>query len=98
MNELDDLVRGRPGWRLEPMATPGSPPAWCFAPGRKIEFSVTAERDVIRLYVMESDQETVFGDVDELAVWLRTNRPEALQEPAPRLRGKSRLRKAFRWD
>jgi hypothetical protein len=80
------------------MATPGSPPAWCFAPGRKIEFSMTAERDVIRLYVIEADKEIVFKDVDELAVWLRAHRPEALQEPAPRLRGKSRLRKVFRWE
>jgi hypothetical protein len=98
MNELVDLVKGRPGWRLEPVATPGSAPTWCFGSGRKIELSATAERDVIHLFVVETDEEIEFKNADELAVWLRANWAEALQEPKPRLPMRSRLRKITGWS
>lgn len=97
MNELGDLLRGRPGWRLEPMATPGSTAVWCFVTGGRIEFSVTADHNVIQLYLIKTDMEIVFQDADELTTWLRTHRAEALQEPVSRLPGKSRLRKIVRW-
>ena len=95
---LVELIEGRPGWRLEPRSTPGATPVWCFVFAGKIEFSVTADVGSIRLYVMETDQEIVFKDADELMAWLRSNRAEALQEPASRSPGgKSRLRKLFEW-
>ena len=93
-----DLLGGRPGWRLEPRSTPGATPLWCFVAGGKIEYSVTADGTSIRLYVMETDQEIVFPDAGELTTWLRTNRPEALQEPTSRPSGTSRLRKLFEWS
>ncbi len=97
-SELVDLIGGRPGWRLEPRSTPGATPVWCFVLGGKIEFSVTADAGSIHLYVMETDQEIEFEDADGLMAWLRTNRAEAVQEPASRLpSGKSRLRKLFEW-
>jgi len=97
-NELLDLIGGRPGWRLEPRSTPGATPVWCFVLSGKIEFSVTADAGSIRLYVMETDQEIEFDDADGLLTWLRANRAEAVQEPAPRFSsGKSRLRKLFEW-
>jgi hypothetical protein len=47
---------------------------------------------------METDQEIEFDDADGLLTWLRANRAEAVQEPAPRFSsGKSRLRKLFEW-
>jgi hypothetical protein len=97
-NELVDLIGGRPGWRLEPRSTPGATPLWCFVFGGKIELSVTVEGDTIRLYIMETDQEMVFKDADELTTWLRTHRVEALQEPQSRVPRKSRLRKLFEWN
>jgi hypothetical protein len=48
---------------------------------------------------METDEEIVFKDADELTTWLRTHRAEALQEPASRPpSGKSRFRKLFEWN
>ena len=98
-NDMADLLGGRPGWRLEPRSTPGASPLWCFVFGGKIEFSVTVEGGSIHLYVMETDEEIVFKDADELTTWLRTHRAEALQEPASRSpAGKSRFRKLFEWS
>jgi hypothetical protein len=97
-NEVVDLLGGRPGWRREPRSTPGATPLWCFVAAGKIEYSVTADGTSIRLYVMETDQEIVFKDAAALTAWLQTNRPEALQEPASRRSGTSRLRKLFEWS
>ena len=97
-NEVVNLLGGRPGWRLEPRSTPGATPLWCFVFGGKIEFSVTADGDSIHLYVMDTDEEIVFKDADELTTWLRTHRAEALREPDSRPSpGKSRFRKLFEW-
>jgi len=96
-NEVVDLLGGRPGWRLEPRSTPGATPLWCFVIGGKVEYSVTADSDSIRLYVMESDEEIVFKEADELTTWLRTHRPEALREHASPVPRKSRVAKPFEW-
>jgi hypothetical protein len=96
-NEIRDLLVGRPGWRLEPRATPGSTPLWCFVFNGKIEFSVTVEEGSLRLYVMETDQEIQFADGEALSAWLRANRAEALLDPVPRPTKKSRLRKLTQW-
>ena len=96
-NEVLDLLGGRPGWRLEPRSTPGATPLWCFVANGKIEFSVTADPGAIHLYVMDTDREIVFADADGLMAWLRTNRAEAAQEPAPRVSAKSRFRKLTEW-
>ena len=81
---LAELIEGRPGWRLEPRSTPGATPVWCFVFAGKIEFSVSVDVGSVVLYVMETDREIVFKDADELMAWLRSNRAEALQEPASR--------------
>ena len=60
---------------------------------------MTRDRDAIHLYIMETDQEIVFKDADELTAWLRSNRAEAMQEPtASAAPGKSRFRKLFEWS
>jgi hypothetical protein len=94
---LELLVGGRPGWRLEPRSTPGAPPLWCFVFNGGIEFSVTAERGSVRLYVMDTDQEIAFDDGDALMAWLRVNRAEAVREPAQRVARKSRFRRFTEW-
>jgi hypothetical protein len=96
-NEIRDLLVGRPGWRLEPRATPGATPLWCFVFNGKIEFSVTVEEGSVRLYVMETDQDMQFADSEGLMAWLGANRAEAVLEPVPRATKKSRLRKLTRW-
>lgn len=97
-NDILDLLGGRPGWRLEPRSTPGASPLWCFVANGKIEFSVTADADAIRLYVMDTDHEIAFAGADELMAWLRANRIEAAQEPAPRVPTRSRLRRFTDWS
>jgi hypothetical protein len=96
-NEIRELLVGRPGWRLEPRATPGATPLWCFVFNGKIEFSVTVEEGSVRLYVMETDQELQFADSEDLMAWLGANRAEAVLDPVPRATKKSRLRKLTRW-
>jgi hypothetical protein len=97
-NEILELLGDRPGWRLEPRSTPGSTPLWCFVFNGKIEYSVTADRSAVRLYVMETDQEIVFDNGDGLMAWLRANRVEAVQDPASRSERKSRFRKFTEWS
>ena len=97
-NDILELLGGRPGWRLEPRSTPGAPPLWCFVANGRIEFSVTADRQSVRLYVMETDQEIVFDDGNGLMAWLRANRAEAVQEPVQRGERKSRLRRFTEWS
>lgn len=92
---LVDLLRGRPGWRLEPRTTPGATPLWCFVANGRVEYSVTAEGGLIRLYVMESDQEVAFVDAGGLTAWLQEHRPEAMQEVPVRPDGKRRVKKKF---
>ena len=96
-SKLVDLVGGRPGWRLEPRSTPGATPLWCFVFNGKIEFSVSADGDGVRLYVMDTDEDLAFKDEDELMAWLRAHRAEALRDPEPRQARTSRLRKFFEW-
>jgi hypothetical protein len=99
-NEILDLLVGRPGWRLEPRSTPGSTPLWCFVLNGRIEFSVTVDVDtrLVRLYVMETDQEIIFGDGEGLMDWLRANRAEAALDPEPSgTTRKSRFRRITEW-
>src|SRR5277367_2386710 len=98
-NGLLDVLVGRPGWRLEPRSTPGATPLWCFVFSGRIEFSVSVEAGLVRLYVMDTDQEIVFDDAEGLMAWLRANRAEALLEPqTPGTKKKSRLRKITDWS
>ena len=98
VKDFEELLGGRPGWRLEPQSTPGAAPLWCFVFNGKIEYSVTVDRDTIHLYVMETDDEIVFADADQLMAWLRSNRAEAAQEPAARVSGKERRRRFLEWS
>jgi hypothetical protein len=97
-NDILALLGGRPGWRLEPSSSPGMEPMWCFVVNGRIEYSVSADRESVRLYVMESDQELVFADGDALMAWLRTNRVEAVQDPVPAGTPKRRFRRFTDWS
>jgi hypothetical protein len=96
-HQLVDLLRGRPGWRLEPRTTPGATPLWCFVANGRVVYSVTAEGGAIRLYVMESDDEVAFRDTDGLTAWLREQRPEAMLDTPVEPKGRKRTKKFFEW-
>jgi hypothetical protein len=96
--QVMELVEGRPGWRLEPRTTPGASPLWCFVVGGEIEFSVTAEDDLIRLYVMATDHEVVFRGADQLTDWLQIHRADALEEAPKRPDGTKRMKKILDWN
>jgi hypothetical protein len=96
-NELVDLVKGRPGWRLEPRTTPGASPVWCFVANGEIEFSASVDRGVVHLYVMATDREFVLQGVDQLSTWLESNRPEALGERQVTTGGKARMKGFLEW-
>ena len=96
--EFEQLLGGRPGWRLEPRSTPGAGPLWCFVFNGKIEYSVEVQGTTIHLYVMDTDREIVFPDGDSLMTWLRANRAEAAQEPVAAPTWKSRRRRFTQWS
>jgi hypothetical protein len=95
--QLVDLLRGRPGWRLEPRTTPGATPLWCFVANGRVVYSVAAEDGLIRLYIMESDEEVAFRDVNGLTAFLQEHRPEAMQDAPDQPKGKKRAKKFFEW-
>jgi hypothetical protein len=96
--DVVDLLRGRPGWRLEPRTTPGASPVWCYVVGGEIEFSVAVEDGMIRLYMMDTDQEVVLADRGELTTWLQTYKAHALQDAPARPDGTIRVKRFFEWN
>jgi hypothetical protein len=97
-NQLVELLRGRPGWNLEPSTTPGASPIWCFLVDGEIEFSVMADNGMIHLYIMATDQEFILKSGEELSAWIQTHRPEALQEIPDRPSVKERRKSFFEWN
>ena len=59
--QVDELLRRRPGWKLQAMATPGLPPAWCYGSGGQAELSVATDGGSIRIYVVEKDIDVTVG-------------------------------------
>ncbi len=64
----------------------------------KVEYSVAAQSGAIHLYVMETDQELAFRDVDGLSAWLQEHRPEAMLDAPVRPDGKKRVKRFFEWE
>ena len=95
---LVEFLSGRPGWHLETSLTPGVPPIWCFRTGSKLDFSVAVDGYSFQLYVQDTGAEFLFDYLDELTAWLRTNRPDALQEPTTPPTLRSRVRKFGEWS
>ena len=96
--QIVELFQGVPGWRLEARSTPGASPLWCYVSDGEVLFSVTAEKNLLRLYVMATDEDLVFESVDQLTAWLRTHRSDALEPRTVHAGGKPRIRKFFEWS
>jgi len=94
------LLRRRPGWRLEAVASPGALPVWCFGPTSDADLSVTADGASVTVHVVASDEDVELGTVDDLVNWLRTHRPGSLEErPAGVFdRLKRRCGRFFDWE
>ena len=96
--EISELLGSRRGWRLEPRTTPGAAPLWCFVDDGEIEYSVTVEDGVVRLYVMQTDQDLVFQSSEELTAWLSEHRADALEGRPVGPDAKTRMQSLFRWN
>ena len=92
-----ELVKGRPGWKLEPRSTPGASPVWCYVVEERIVLSVRADDGAIQVWVMATDEEVELPDAGALSDWLQTYRADALGERPQRKRGKNRFRELFEW-
>ena len=66
-------LEARKGWSLQSSPTPGVPPTWGFVSEGEIELSVSTERDLIALYLVDREAVITFPDVDGLTDWLDAN-------------------------
>jgi hypothetical protein len=98
--QVTRLLRRRPGWRLEAVASPGALPVWCFGPPSDPDLSVTADGASVTVHVMAPDEDIELSAVDDLASWLRAHRPGSLEErPAGVFdRLKRRRGRFFDWE
>jgi hypothetical protein len=96
-NELVELVKGRPGWRLEPRTTPGASPLWCYVVNGEIEFSASVDDGQLHLYIMATDKEYVLQSIEQLSTWLGTHRPEAVSDRVVTPDGKARVKGMLEW-
>jgi hypothetical protein len=71
--EVEERLRGREHWSIQPSSSPGMPAQWCLLSGPEIELSVTVERGAIVVYVMDADAEVILEDGGSLTAWLDAN-------------------------
>lgn len=96
--EVDELLRHRPGWRLQAMSTPGLPPQWCFGSGGQADLSIAIDGDSISVYVVEQDRDVALGGPEGLVAWLKANKPEAFKDPKESAGGKLKRGRLFDWE
>lgn len=96
--QVEDLLRGRPGWSLQAMSTPGAPRAWCFGSGGETEVSVTVDRGSISVYLLEPDVDVTLGSTSELVAWLTAHKPGSLKEPKGGVVDKLKRAHLFEWE
>jgi hypothetical protein len=98
--QVTHLLRRRPGWRIEAVATPGAEPVWCFGSPGETDLSVTADGPSVTVHVMASGADVELGTVDDLANWLRAHQPGSLEERATGTfdRLKRRRGRFFEWE
>jgi hypothetical protein len=96
--EIAQLLRRRPGWTLQAVPTPGAPSAWCFGSASATELSVTTSNGSIDVYVVNMDENVTLDSTGQLVAWLKTHKPEALQDPREGFIHTLKRRKSFRWN
>ncbi len=96
--QVVQLLERRPGWHLQATPSPGAPPVWCFGPASEVELTVTVERDAIRLYVVQTDEDVDLESVSDLVAWLTVHKTGSLADRVPGLLDKLKNGKLFTWD
>jgi hypothetical protein len=96
--QVDRLLRRRPGWRFQAVASPGAPPVWCFGPEHEPELSVTVTGGSICVYVAAADYDLSLNNADELESWLAALWPGTLEEPRESRRDRLGRGGLFRWE
>jgi hypothetical protein len=71
--EVEERLRGREHWSVQPSSSPGLPAQWCLLSGPEIELSVTVDRGAVVVYVMDADAEVILEDGRALTAWLDAN-------------------------
>lgn len=97
-SQTEKLLRRRPGWAVQAVATPGIPAYWCFARGSKAELSVQVERGSINVQLGDTDQIFEMDHVSDLVEWLTAHRPGSLQEPRRSFTERLKAGTLFRWE
>ena len=92
------LLRRRPGWRLEAMSTPGAPAVWRFGTEPQIEVSVSVDAGSIVVQLGRDGTPVLFGSVDALVTWLKSNRAASLTDRKDRTFDKLRAGTFFKWE
>ena len=72
-HDVEQALRGREHWSLQPSSSPGMPSQWCFLSGPQIELSVTVDQGAVVVYVMDRNTEVFFEDAVALTAWLDAN-------------------------
>lgn len=80
--EVEELLRAREHWRLEPSSSPGMPSQWCLLSGPEIELSVTVDKGSIVVYVMDANTEIFLDDLAALTAWLEADEGLFLERPS----------------
>jgi hypothetical protein len=96
--EVDELLRHRPGWSLQAIATPGVPPVWCFGSGGGDDLTVEVEGYSICVYLMNSERKVKLGSTSELLAWLQDHTPESLKDPRGGMAGQLKRGHFFKWQ
>jgi hypothetical protein len=80
--EVEELLRAREHWSLQPSSSPGMPSQWCLLSGHEIELSVTVDGGAIVVYVMDANTEIFLDDVNALTAWLDADEALFLERPS----------------
>lgn len=81
-HEVSARLEAREGWSLQSSPTPGVPPTWGFVSDGEIELSVSIEKGLVAVYLVDKEVVITFPDVDGLTVWLDANEALFLQRHA----------------
>jgi hypothetical protein len=80
--EVEEMLRAREHWSLQPSSSPGMPSQWCLLSGHEVELSVTVEEGAVVVYVMDRNAEIHFQDVATLGAWLDADESLFLERPS----------------
>ena len=96
--QVDDLLKRRPGWRLQAMATPGLPPVWAYGSGGQAELSVGTDGKSISVYVVEQDRDVYAREHERIGRVAQGVQPPNVQRAQGRVGEKPKRRRFLDWE